>query len=211
MSQGVEVVTDAARYTADQVVFTCGAWTSQVLGDPGVVVRAERIPVFWFAPHEPALFEPERLPIYLWEQPNGGHIYGFPHLDWPGVKVAWHHSDVWCDPDHVDRDVSAADEQRIREAIANRLPALDGPVVGALVCLYENSPDLHFQIDRLPGSANVLFAGGFSGHGFKFASVVGEILADHVTRGRATADADFLTLAGRADWPASPPGYHGQC
>jgi len=67
-------------------------------------------------------------------------------------------------------------------------------VLSSLVCLYENSPDKHFLIDRLPDRPSVVFAGGFSGHGFKFASIVGEILADLVTEGRATSDADFLKL-----------------
>ena len=88
--------------------------------------------------------------------------------------------------------VNAEDELKLRSAIAERIPALNGAVVSSLVCLYENSPDGHFLIDRLPRCANVIYAGGFSGHGFKFASVVGEILADLVTRGRATPDADFL-------------------
>jgi sarcosine oxidase len=191
---GVELVTPAGRYTADQVVFTCGAWMSQVVGDPRVQVRAERIPLFWLQPAEPDLFEPGRLPVYLWQQPDGDHFYGFPHLAWPGVKVARHHSHDDCDPNTVDRQVNTEDERRLRASIADRLPALDGPVVSRLVCLYENSPDGHFLIDRLPDRPGVIFAGGFSGHGFKFASVVGEILADLVTRGYATADADFLKL-----------------
>lgn len=189
---GVEVVTDAGRYTADQVVFTCGARISQVLGDEHIRVRPERIPLFWLQPLEPRLFDFGRLPVYLWQQPDGSHFYGFPHLDWPGVKVARHHSGDFCDPDSVDRQVNAEDERRLRKAIGDRLPALDGPVLSTVVCLYENSIDEHFLIDRLPDRRNVVFAGGFSGHGFKFASVVGEILADLVTEGRATTDADFL-------------------
>jgi sarcosine oxidase len=108
--------------------------------------------------------------------------------------VARHHSRDYCDPDTVDRHVNAEDERRLRAVIADRLPALNGPVVSSLICLYENSPDEHFLIDRVPDRPNVVFAGGFSGHGFKFASVVGEILADLVTDGRATPAADFLKL-----------------
>jgi sarcosine oxidase len=191
---GVEVTTDAGRYTARQVVFTCGAWISQVLGDAQVQVRPERIPLFWLQPSTPEHFELGRLPIYLWQQPDGDHFYGFPHLEWPGVKVARHHSRDYCDPNTVDRQVNAEDERRLRAVIEHRLPALNGPVLSSLICLYENSPDEHFLIDHLPGRRDVVFAGGFSGHGFKFASVVGEILADLVTDGRATPDADFLKL-----------------
>ena len=194
---GVEVVTDAGRYTADQVVFTCGAWLGRVLGDARISVRPERIPVFWLQPLQPNLFDLGRLPIYLWQHPDGGHLYGFPHLAWPGVKVARHHSGDYCDPDAVDREVNVEDERRLRSAIDYRLPALNGAVLSSLVCLYENSPDHHFLIDRLPEKPNVIFGGGFSGHGFKFASVVGELLADLATTGRASSDADFLSLRGR--------------
>jgi sarcosine oxidase len=155
-------------------------------------VRAERIPLFWLQPTEPRLFEAGQLPIYLWEIEPGAHIYGFPHIEWPGVKVARHHSGDACDPDHVDRTVNAEDERRLRSAIAQRIPSLNGRIVSSLICLYENSPDEHFLIDRVAGQPNVVYAGGFSGHGFKFSSVVGEILADLVTRGQATPHADFL-------------------
>jgi sarcosine oxidase len=190
----VEITTSSGRYAAQQVVFTCGAYMSQVLGDPRVQVRAERIPLFWMQPSEPGLFALGRLPIYLWQRSNGDHFYGFPHLEWPGVKVARHHSRDYCDPATVDRQVNGEDERRLRAVIADRLPALNGPVLSSMICLYENSPDEHFLIDRLPGQSNVIFGGGFSGHGFKFASVVGEILADMVTEGRASSDADFLKL-----------------
>ena len=90
--------------------------------------------------------------------------------------------------------MNAEDERRLRAVIQKRLPALNGPVLSGLVCMYENSPDEHFLIDRLPGQSKVVFAGGFSGHGFKFASVVGELLADLVIEGRASPDADFLKL-----------------
>jgi sarcosine oxidase len=189
---GVQIRTAARTYTAEQAVFTCGARMSAVLGDAIPPIRAERIPLFWLQPTQPELFEPGRLPIYLWELGPGAHVYGFPHVEWPGVKVARHHSGEYCDPDAVDRTPNAEDERKLRAAIAERLPALNGPTVSSLICLYENSPDEHFLIDRLPRHPNVVYGGGFSGHGFKFSSVVGEILADLVTRGAATPQAAFL-------------------
>jgi sarcosine oxidase len=189
---GVEIATDQARYTAHRAVFACGARLSNVLGGSIPAIVAERMPLFWMAPSEPDLFALGRMPIYLWEMDTGEHFYGFPHVEWPGVKVARHHSGDFCDADVVDRTVNAEDEHRLRVAIESRLPALNGPVIASRVCVYENSPDTHFLIDRLPEHPNVIYAGGFSGHGFKFASVVGEIVADLVTRGAATPDADFL-------------------
>ncbi|MBV9326387.1 MAG: N-methyl-L-tryptophan oxidase [Chloroflexi bacterium] len=191
-ASGVEVRTSVGGYTAEHLVFTCGARMTSVLGNAIPPIRAERIPLFWLQPNAPELFAPDQLPIYLWEVEPGAHVYGFPHVEWPGVKVARHHSGDYCDPDHVDRTVNAEDERRLRSAIAERLPSLNGPVVSSLVCLYENSPDEHFLIDRLAENPNVVYAGGFSGHGFKFSSVVGEIVADLVTRGEATPHAAFL-------------------
>jgi sarcosine oxidase len=192
-ADGVELRTDSETHVADQVVFTCGARISSVVGaDSMPPVQAERIPLFWMQPSQPSLFAEGQFPIYLWEISPNDHFYGFPHVEWPGVKVARHHSGELCDPDSVDRTVTVDDELRLRSAISQRIPSLDGPVLSSLVCLYENSADHHFLIDRVADAPNVIYAGGFSGHGFKFASVVGEILADLVTRGEATPDADFL-------------------
>ncbi len=185
---GVEVRTDKGVYMADQLVFTCGARISKVVGDGMPAVTPERAVLFWMEPTEPELFAEGRCPIYLWNSA----VYGFPHVEWPGVKVARHHTGVFCDPDTVDRTVNAEDERLLRSGIADRIPALNGRVLSSLTCLYENSPDEHFLIDRPQGHPNVVYAGGFSGHGFKFASVIGEILADLVTRGQAMPEADFL-------------------
>jgi sarcosine oxidase len=194
-ADGVQLTTDAGQYAADRVVITCGARIAQVLGEHIAPVRAERVPLFWMEPLDhPELFASDRLPIYLWEIAGGGHFYGFPHVEWPGVKVARHHTGDFCDPDRVDRTVNAEDERRLRSAVEKRMPALNGRVISSLVCLYENSPDRHFIIDRVPDQPNVIFGGGFSGHGFKFASVVGEILADLATTGRATPHAEFLRM-----------------
>ncbi|MDQ3808672.1 MAG: FAD-dependent oxidoreductase [Chloroflexota bacterium] len=111
------------------------------------------------------------------------------------MRCARHHSGDLVDPDHVDRTANARDEQLLRDVLARHMPSLNGAVVHRLICMYENAPDLHFLIDRHPEYERVVYAGGFSGHGFKFSSVVGEILADHVTRGQATPHADFLRPA----------------
>jgi sarcosine oxidase len=191
-ASSVEVHTARRTVSAEHLVFTCGARMTSVVGDAIPPIRAERMPLFWLQPNQPELFDAGRLPIYLWEIEPGASFYGFPHVEWPGVKVARHHSGDYCDPDRVDRTVNAEDEVRLRSAIAERLPSLNGPIVSSMVCLYENSPDEHFLIDHLPGHPNVVYGGGFSGHGFKFSSVVGEILADLVTHGEATPHASFL-------------------
>jgi sarcosine oxidase len=191
-TSNVVLSTDQGEYATERVVFACGARHTQVLGQSTPPVTPERSPLFWFQPQQPDLFEVGRMPIYLWETADAVTFYGFPHVEWQGVKVAVHHAGEPCDPDTVDRGPRPADEARLRALIRDRMPELNGPLASTLVCLYENSPDSHFLIDRLPEQPNVIYAGGFSGHGFKFASVVGEILADLVTRGEATPHADFL-------------------
>jgi sarcosine oxidase len=186
----VEVRTDARVYASEKVVFACGARHSKLLGLSTPPVTPERIPLFWLQPFEPDLFQ--ELPVYLWQTGTADLFYGFPHVEWPGVKVARHHSGEACDPDAMDRSTTPRDEALLRERIASRLPALNGPVLSSSVCVYENSPDEIFLIDVVEEQSNVVYAAGFSGHGFKFASVVGEILADLVTRGKASPEASFL-------------------
>ncbi|HEX2035505.1 MAG TPA: N-methyl-L-tryptophan oxidase [Chloroflexota bacterium] len=190
---GLEIRTDSGRYRAPRVVFTAGSWLGPLLADLRLPLQPERNVVFWLQPQRtPEQFEPDRFPIFIWETEDAGTFYGVPHLQRPGVKVARHHSGETCRPETVRREADAADELPVRRFVKQAMPALDGPVAGSVVCLYTNTPDEHFVIDRHPSVPGLFYAGGFSGHGFKFSSVVGEILADLVTEGQATADADFL-------------------
>ena len=192
-ANGVQVETDTARYAAGRLVLTAGAWLGRLLGELGLPLQPERIPLFWFEPRARAeQFALGRMPIWIWDDGEFGHFFTTPHVEWPGVKIGKHHSQQACDPDTVDRTVSAADERPLREFLARCVPDLAGEVAASRVCLYTNTPDAHFVIDRHPRHANVAYAGGFSGHGFKFASVVGEILADLIMTGSATPHADFL-------------------
>ena len=198
----VTVQTAAATYNAAKLVVAAGAWTSKLL--PGVPVQAERIPLYWFTPARDAA-QFETLPIWIWQSPeHGGEFFGTPHLSWPGVKVGKHHSQVIVDPDVVDRTISSDDELPLRAFVASRMPDLNGPVADARVCLYENSPDTDFLVDVHPNHPNVVYAAGFSGHGFKFASVIGEILADLTVTGQTTPDAAFFRAARLAS-PTSDP------
>ncbi len=207
-SGGVSVVTDGVRYTAGHVVFAAGAWMGKLLANPpsssrgpfGKPQRGFRLPlkperqtVWWLHPRErPELFDPARFPIYIWEASTEHSFYGFPHLGWPGVKVGRHHSGEYGDPDTISREVVAADELAVRAFVRRHIPALDGDVASALVCLYTNTPDEHFVVDRHPEHPGVVYASACSGHGFKFASVIGEVLADLVTTGQANPAANFL-------------------
>ena len=135
----------------------------------------------WLWPKEPGRFAIGEFPAWALDEGDGTLRYGFPlHEDDLGLKVAYHHRGPAVGPETVDRRITAEDEADFRPAVAKYLPAADGPLLAIRTCLYTNTPDSHFIIDRVPGSNRAFVAAGFSGHGFKFASVVGEILAARV-------------------------------
>ena len=182
-STGVRIITDRARIDAGSAVIAVGPWIKSILPELKAPLRVTRQAMAWFSPREPALFQSEHFPVFLMESRQGMH-YGFP-LDGDGlIKVAKHHhgDETTVDPDACDRTVSIADENLIRSALADHLPDANGRRVKATTCLYTVTPDGDFIVDSLPGYPHVVVASPCSGHGFKFAPVIGEILADLVTR-----------------------------
>ncbi|HEY2472605.1 MAG TPA: N-methyl-L-tryptophan oxidase [Terracidiphilus sp.] len=178
---GVEVVTSRGTYRGGHLVITAGPWANEAM--TGLFpLRVTRQVMVWIEPRGGVdAFLPGRFPIYVAEDVRGGApVYGFPAIDGPegGVKAAIHGSDVVCTPATVDRVVRETDLQRTIDAVKLRIPALEGRVVRAKTCLYTMTPDEHFVIGAHPQFSCCTIACGFSGHGFKFASVVGELLAD---------------------------------
>jgi sarcosine oxidase len=182
----VEVRTSQGAYSAAHLVITAGPWANQAL-DGVVPLRVTRQVMAWIQPKTGVMpFLPDRFPVFLLEDAAGGaHGYGFPAIDGPegGMKAAIHGSEDVCTPDTIDREIHELDLRRIVEQLRVRIPALDGKVLRAQTCMYTMSPDEHFVIGAHPQCASCSIACGFSGHGFKFASVVGEILADLATNG----------------------------
>jgi sarcosine oxidase len=143
-------------------------------------LRIERQVLHWFEPmREVAAFDPNRCPIHLWQFDDGRFFYGFPDLG-SGVKAAFHHAGEATTADEVNRDVAPPEIDAVRAALRRFVPAANGSARASTVCMYTNMPDEHFLIDRHPGEPRVLVASPCSGHGFKFAPVVAEILADLV-------------------------------
>lgn len=198
---GVTVKTTKGRYQSDSLVITAGPWASSLLPDLAPQLQVERIPVFWFRPDEPAAFAQDRFPIYIWEQTNGRSFYGFPEIG-GAVKVAQHHSDQLTTPDTIDRVVHPAEVDEMRALLARHLPALDGELVEANTCMYTNSPDHHFIIDWHPLHKQVVVASGFSGHGFKFSSAVGELLGRMVLDPQRHRPIDLFRLSRLQTVPA---------
>jgi len=149
----------------------------------------------WFAPREPQQFAPGRFPVFLLESRHGVH-YGFPADGAAGVKIAkHHHRDETVDPEHYQRIVTPADGAAFRSAIEQHLPGANGPMLSSMTCLYTLTPDEHFILDRLPEHPQIVIASPCSGHGFKFAPVVGAILADLATEGTTSRDISRFRLS----------------
>jgi sarcosine oxidase len=193
-SARVVVMTAERTYEAASLVITAGAWVSRMVPALAQQAIAERQVVAWFDPSERSSFAAACFPVFGLEAEDGIY-YGFPQHDVPGFKFArYHHRGESCDPDLIRRDIDESDITILREALRRFLPAGDGPLLAAKTCLFTNSPDGHFIIDRLPGEANVALAAGFSGHGFKFCSVVGEVLADLVCEGSTSHHISLFKL-----------------
>jgi sarcosine oxidase len=183
-AEGVTVTTGTGTYTAGQVVICPGAWAPELLAELGIPITVERQVLYWLDPvGGTAPFEDQ--PIFINENAHGMQIYGFPAIDGPqgGVKVAFFRKGQVCTPDTIDRVVHPEEITAMRDRVTELLPALTGDCVHSATCMYSNTSDEHFVITRHPDYANVTVACGFSGHGFKFVPVVGEIVADLATTG----------------------------
>jgi sarcosine oxidase len=192
------VRTSRGEYRADQLVFCGGPWTERLVRDLGVPLVVTRQVLGWVWPIEPALFELGTLPVWAIGRGDGSLYYGFPILPdggSVGFKIALHARGTPADPDRVAREVLPGDEETFRACLRQHIPRADGPLLAMRTCLYTNSPDGHFILDRHPRHPRVHLACGFSGHGFKFASVIGEVLADWCTAGRTDLPVEFLSLA----------------
>jgi sarcosine oxidase len=177
---GVRVTTAAGTYTAGSLVICPGAWAPELLVDLGVPLTVERQVMYWFQPDGGVgPFTPERHPIWI----HGAadlQLYGFPAIDGPegGVKAAFFRRGEVCTPETIDREVSSEEVEFIAAHLRALLPAMPERLEAAVTCMYTTTPDHHFVIARHPLHERVTVACGFSGHGFKFVPVVGEILAD---------------------------------
>ncbi|HUQ60883.1 N-methyl-L-tryptophan oxidase [Lentzea sp.] len=173
------VTTAEATYEAGHVVVCPGPWAPGLLGDLEIPFEVERIVQHYFTPAADGF---DDHPVYIWDPADGNGFYGFPRID-GAVKVAFHTGGQPCTADTVDRVVHDHEVDAIRNATALPMPGIAGTYQRGATCMYTNTADRHFVIARHPGHDDVTVACGFSGHGFKFVPVVGEILADLATDG----------------------------
>jgi len=193
--RGVSVLTSRGEFAAEHLIITAGAWAGQLLAELRIPLTVRRKSLFWFATDSAHYDIMSDFPIFLFELPDGV-FYGFPKLDPRGVKIAEHSGGrVVKDPLMVDRSIDSEEQRRSLDILARHLPAVSPRMSDHCVCLYTMSPDEHFIVDHHPAHANVAAAAGLSGHGFKFAPVLGQALADLVLDGGTDLPIEFLSLA----------------
>jgi len=173
--RGLRVTTEQRAYECERLIIAAGAWTSALVPDLGVHLSVERQVQHWFRPTAPM-----HTPIIMCEYAPGRFWYSIPDRG-EGIKVAIHHEGRTVDPETVDRTVGAEEVAYVRALVRTYMPAADGPLIESSVCLYTNTPDERFLVGRHPAHPNVEIVSACSGHGFKFASAIGEIVAERVT------------------------------
>ena len=190
--QGVRVAVGEEVFAAGQLVVAAGSWTNQLVIDLGVELQVVKKHMYWFA-NESSRYR-HQSPVFFYETPQG-YFYGFPQLDARGIKVADHRGgERVADPGRLDATIDRDDQRRIEKFLCDHLPDISPQVTDHQVCMYTRSPDEHFIIDRHPHLPQVVLAAGFSGHGYKFAPVVGRAVADIVTEGKSPLPIDFFAL-----------------
>ena len=180
------MVTDTGTYEANKLVITAGPWASKLLTCFGLPLRVHRVVQSWYAAPE-GYEESASMPCFAYDNEQG-FFYGFPRRGGE-IKLAEHAADAEVDPDTVDRVVRSEDSARTSDFAARALHDVLPVPTRSKVCLYTMTPDEHFIIDR---HENIVFAAGFSGHGFKFATIIGESLAELTLEGKTTLDLGFL-------------------
>jgi sarcosine oxidase len=192
---GVLVRTDKRQYEAERLIVSAGPWISHFV--PALRGKAipERQVLAWLQPLHPEWFTPDRFPVFNLAV-HDGRYYGFPVFGIPGFKFGrYHHLGEQFDPDNPSRECNVADERVLRKFAEQYFPEGAGPTLSLHMCLFTNTPDEHFVLDVLPDVPQVVVASPCSGHGFKFASVVGEILADLATNGHTQHEISLLRLS----------------
>ena len=191
----IQVQTSRGKYEAGALVITAGAWTETLTPSLAHLAIPERQVLGWFQPIRPEHFTLDNYPVTN-VAVDEGRYYAFPVYGIPGFKIGrYHHFEEATAADDLDRVCRDEDEEILRLAIAKYFPDANGPTLSMKVCMFTNTPDEHFIIDALPGIPNVFIAAGFSGHGFKFCSVVGEIMSDLATTGETAHDISLLSLS----------------
>jgi sarcosine oxidase len=190
----VQVRTTRGRYDAGRLVICAGPWASSLVPELSGLAVPERQVLAWLQPSRPEYFRLGAFPVFNLEVEEGRY-YGFPSFLIPGFKFGrYHHRGEQVDPDAMNREPEPADEELLRSFAHRYFPDGAGATLMLKTCLFTNSPDRHFIMDHHPAHPEVAVAAGFSGHGYKFCSVVGEVMADLVEGNGTRHDIEFFRL-----------------
>jgi sarcosine oxidase len=197
-ADGVRISAGDLSCDARHAVVAAGTWLPKLLPELALPIRVTRQVVGWFRIDRPAWFAPDRFPVFLRDleldsATADSTFYGFPTTDGLTIKASIHREGEPADPDTLNRTVTAADVSLHQESIRRFLAGVDPEVVRTSVCMYANTPDHDFLIGSPPGLPAITILGGFSGHGFKFAPVIGEAAADLATTGLSDLPVQWLS------------------
>lgn len=196
---GVSVLTEEGEYVAERVVVAAGAWTANLVPELQPVTRITRQVLAWFRPAADKMAALERMPVFAIDDDTGAY-YGFPLLADGGLKMAKHgHLGEQVDPDEPRRPADAGDEAVIRAFADRYLPGAAGPAMRLATCLYTLLPGDFFLIDNLPRAENVIVCSACSGHGFKFASAIGDMVAQYAVGMVPDLDLSSFSFAALAE------------
>jgi sarcosine oxidase len=189
---GVTVQTARQAYRANRLLVTAGAWAPRLLQDLEVPMQVLRKPLLWYRTTQPDYRRENDFPVWFFETP-GGMFYGFPEIDEMGLKAAEHTGGLPVDdPLCLQRQLTAADRRPLEALLRRHMPGVSDQCVQHAVCMYTSTADGHFIVDRHPEYPQICFAAGLSGHGFKLANLLGDVLADLALTGRTRHPIDFL-------------------
>jgi sarcosine oxidase len=176
---GGKITTTSGTYEAETVIVAAGTYVNELVPElRGIAVPIRQV-VGWFLPKNQLVTKLGRMPVFLRGEGKDNSYFGFPAIDAMGVKIGKHcHFSEEIDPEQDNPPVNDRDRKLLSDFMEKRLPAAAGPATGFITCRYMMLPGEDFLIDRLPSNDNMIVASPCSGHGFKFASVIGEILAD---------------------------------
>ena len=177
-----EIETEDGRYKCDRLVLTPGPWTPQILADIVIPLHVTRQQKFYFQPHETSPYEPDLLPVYA---DFDTQYYGFPY-DGPGIKVSDDTLGEYTTPDKIDRSLDAPKQTQLQAWLEAIMPGANFSFGSGTTCMYTVTPDLDFLIGAHSRNPNIFVGASFSGHGFKFSTLIGLVLAELATQGSTT-------------------------
>ncbi len=206
---GVRVTTDKGTYTASTLILTAGAWIGELAAPLRALAVPERQVLAWLQPRQPRLFAPDRFPVFNLDVEEGRY-YGLPVYEVPGFKFGrYHHRGETAPADGIRSEIDAEDENLLRAFAERYFPEGSGATMALRTCMFTNTLDEHFIIDRHPDHDQVILASPCSGHGYKFCSVIGEILADLAIAGATRHDISLFRLGATRAGNSTMPNDEG--